>query len=147
MAFTFIMQNIAANLGGMLTPFGNPQNLYLYTKFQIPTGEFMGIMAIPFVLAVALITVCCLFMPKEPLTMRETVSGKLPAKRTALYLYGKRARNPNVVPVSGSGRQNAPRRYERGGNVQRVYFHLNDGDRKGTPCISRMLRVFEDFAR
>ena len=29
MAFTFIMQNIAANLGGMLTPFGNPQNLYL----------------------------------------------------------------------------------------------------------------------
>ena len=31
MAFTFIMQNIAANLGGMLTPFGNPQNLFLYT--------------------------------------------------------------------------------------------------------------------
>ena len=27
MCFTFIMQNIAANLGGMLTPFGNPQNL------------------------------------------------------------------------------------------------------------------------
>lgn len=39
MAFTFIMQNIAANLGGMLTPFGNPQNLYLYTKFNIPNGE------------------------------------------------------------------------------------------------------------
>jgi len=37
MAFTFIMQNIAANLGGMLTPFGNPQNLYLYNKFHIPT--------------------------------------------------------------------------------------------------------------
>ena len=27
MALTFILQNIAANLGGMLTPFGNPQNL------------------------------------------------------------------------------------------------------------------------
>ncbi|MBQ1962490.1 MAG: hypothetical protein II369_00040, partial [Clostridia bacterium] len=36
MAFVFILQNIAANLGGMLTPFGNPQNLYIYTKFQIP---------------------------------------------------------------------------------------------------------------
>ena len=34
MAFTFIMQNIAANLGGMLTPFGNPQNLYLYSKLK-----------------------------------------------------------------------------------------------------------------
>ena len=27
MAVTFILQNIAANLGGMLTPFGNPQNI------------------------------------------------------------------------------------------------------------------------
>ena len=60
MAFTFIMQNIAANLGGMLTPFGNPQNLYLYTKFEIPNLEFMGIMAPPFLLAVALISACCL---------------------------------------------------------------------------------------
>ena len=39
MAFTYIMQNIAANLGGMLTPFGNPQNLYLYTAFEIPNLE------------------------------------------------------------------------------------------------------------
>ena len=45
MAFCFIMQNIAANLGGMLTPFGNPQNLYLYSFFKIPSGEFMGMFA------------------------------------------------------------------------------------------------------
>ena len=36
MAYVFILQNIAANLGGMLTPFGNPQNLYLYSTFSIP---------------------------------------------------------------------------------------------------------------
>ena len=48
MAFTFIMQNIAANLGGMLTPFGNPQNLYLYSKFNIPIDEFTMIMLPPF---------------------------------------------------------------------------------------------------
>ena len=40
MAYIFILQNISANLGGMLTPFGNPQNLYLYSYFSIPTGEF-----------------------------------------------------------------------------------------------------------
>jgi len=86
MAFTFIMQNIAANLGGMLTPFGNPQNLYLYTKFNIPTLEFMQIMAPPFVVAVLLITVCCvIFVKPEPLEMKdEPVS--LPAGRTAIYL-------------------------------------------------------------
>ena len=67
MAFTFILQNIAANLGGMLTPFGNPQNLYLYTRFSIPTGEFMSILLMPFLLAVTAITVCCLLLPAEPL--------------------------------------------------------------------------------
>lgn len=85
MAFTFIMQNFAANLGGMITPLGNPQNLYLYSKYAIPTGEFMGIMLPYFLLSVALITVCCLFIKPEPLTVPEE-SEKLPADRTAVYL-------------------------------------------------------------
>ncbi len=86
MAFTFIMQNIAANLGGMLTPFGNPQNLYLYTKFNISNLEFMRIMAPPFVVAIILITLCCIiFVKPEPLEVKgETV--KLPTGKTVLYL-------------------------------------------------------------
>ena len=86
MPFTFIMQNISANLGGMLTPFGNPQNLYLYTRFSIPSGEFMSIMAAPFAISVALITVCCLvFVRPEPLVL-DGRPAKLEPKRTALYL-------------------------------------------------------------
>ena len=85
MAYVFILQNIAANLGGMLTPFGNPQNLYLYSRFAIPTAEFMGVMIWPFLVAVTLITVCCLLFPAESLTVKD--SGiKLPAGRTAIYL-------------------------------------------------------------
>lgn len=86
MAFTFIMQNIAANLGGMLTPFGNPQNLYLYSKFNIANGDFLKIMAPPFVLSVALITVCCIiFIKPEKLNVPDE-SFHVDAKRTALYL-------------------------------------------------------------
>ncbi len=86
MAFAFIMQNIAANLGGMLTPFGNPQNLYLYTKFQIPNLEFMGIMAPPFVVSIVLITVCCiLFVKPEPLELKDSPV-TLPVGRTVVYL-------------------------------------------------------------
>ena len=86
MAFTFVMQNIAANLGGMLTPFGNPQNLYLYTKFQIPNLEFMQIMLLPFGIAVALITLCCLiFVKAEPLEVADE-QVKLPTLRTVGYL-------------------------------------------------------------
>ena len=86
MAFTFIMQNIAANLGGMLTPFGNPQNLYLYTKFNIPNLEFMKIMAPPFILSILLITVCCLiFVKGEPLNVPDTPV-PMNKKRAVLYL-------------------------------------------------------------
>ena len=86
MAFTFIMQNIAANLGGMLTPFGNPQNLYLYTKFAIPNGEFVLIMLPPFLVAVALITLCCLiFVKPEPLELTDEKTA-LPVSRTVIYL-------------------------------------------------------------
>ena len=85
-AFTFIMQNIAANLGGMLTPFGNPQNLYLYTKFNIPNLEFMQIMAAPFLLAIALITLCCIiFVKPEPLALKEEKLS-LPVGRSVVYL-------------------------------------------------------------
>lgn len=84
MAFTFIMQNIAANLGGMLTPFGNPQNLYLYSYFNIPTGSFMLTMLIPFITSVTLITLCCLFIKKQPLAL-ESETVVLPKKRVAIY--------------------------------------------------------------
>lgn len=86
MAFTFIMQNIAANLGGMLTPFGNPQNLYLYSKFNIPDGEFMLIMLPPFLLSVTLITaLCLLFVKAEPLAIEERAAS-LPIPRVVIYL-------------------------------------------------------------
>lgn len=86
MALTFIMQNIAANLGGMLTPFGNPQNLYLYSKFNIPNAEFISIMTPPFILSVVLITICCIiFVKPEPLTLTDEKITLNP-KKTALYL-------------------------------------------------------------
>ena len=85
MAVTFIMQNIAANLGGMLTPFGNPQNLYLYSKFEIPNLEFMSIMAPPFIVSIILITVCCLFVKPEPLELKDKELN-FDIKKTSLYL-------------------------------------------------------------
>ena len=87
MAITFILQNIAANLGGMLTPFGNPQNLYLYTRFDIPTAEFVRIMLPPFIVSIALITLCCLvFIKPEPLKVCGDAHRSLPPAKTVLYL-------------------------------------------------------------
>ncbi|HAN21511.1 MAG: citrate transporter [Clostridiales bacterium GWF2_36_10] len=85
MAFTFIMQNFAANLGGMITPFGNPQNLFLYSRFSIPSGEFMRIMLPHFLFSVFLITICCLFIKPDPLTIPEEKQ-EIPKGKTIIYL-------------------------------------------------------------
>lgn len=86
MAYVFILQNISANLGGMLTPFGNPQNLYLYSYYQIPTGEFTRIMLPPFLLAVFMLTLGCFLLKPVPLSIAEEFPERLNARRTVLYL-------------------------------------------------------------
>ena len=86
MSFCFIMQNIAANLGGMLTPFGNPQNLYLYSTFNIPNGEFLSVMAPPFILSVALITLCCFIFVKNEKIEISDEEIKLDKVKTTLLL-------------------------------------------------------------
>lgn len=86
MAYLFILQNISANLGGMLTPFGNPQNLYLYSFYNIPTGEFCSIMLPPFLLAISMLLLCCMLVKPKPLSIKEQFQDKLSIKRTVLYL-------------------------------------------------------------
>lgn len=67
---TFTLQTIAANLGGMIVPFGNPQNLYLYTYYAIPTDDFVFTMVPPFAVSLVLITICCWMTPKRPLVLK-----------------------------------------------------------------------------
>ena len=44
-----VLQTIAANLGSMLTPVGNPQNLYLYGRAGLSLGDFI-LMMLPYAL-------------------------------------------------------------------------------------------------
>ena len=85
MAYLFVLQNVSANLGGMLTPFGNPQNLYLYSYFQIPTGEFCKIMFPAFTLAVLLLVGACLPIKPQKFTLQNDFGEKLNLKKTVLY--------------------------------------------------------------
>lgn len=84
MAYVFILQNIAANLGGMLTPFGNPQNLFIYTKYNISNVEFVKIMFPPFALSIIIITLCCLAIKSEELVIKDEIVS-IDSKKTVLY--------------------------------------------------------------
>ncbi len=83
--FTFIMQNIASNLGGMITPIGNPQNLYIYSYYNMSLLEFFKIMSIPTLIALVLIIVVCMFIKKEPLEYKDDVETKFSVSKAIVY--------------------------------------------------------------
>lgn len=62
-----VLQTIAANLGSMLTPVGNPQNLYLYSYYQLSLAEFLAITLPATAISFILLWLVLLFIKKEPL--------------------------------------------------------------------------------
>ena len=61
---TFVLQTLSANLLGMVMPFGNPQNLFLFSRFEIDPLAFLATMALPFALSAAALALCCLLLVK-----------------------------------------------------------------------------------
>ena len=79
------MQTIAANMGGMITPYGNPQNLYLYSYYNINTREFFGILLLQAITVAVLLYICVSFIKNERLTLRR--KSKIIIARNKLYVY------------------------------------------------------------
>ncbi len=66
-----VLQTIAANIGSSLTPIGNPQNLFIYSKYGIPLHEFL-LMLLPIVLVGGiLISLSVLSIEKRSITANE----------------------------------------------------------------------------
>lgn len=60
-----VLETIAANLGSMLTPLGNPQNLYLYTISGLSLWDFIRIMLPYSFVSAILLLIFILFLPKD----------------------------------------------------------------------------------
>ena len=59
---TLVLETLAANLGSMLTPIGNPQNLYLYSQYDLSLGVFFRTMAPYTALSLVLLVVLTLVL-------------------------------------------------------------------------------------
>ena len=57
-----VLESIAANLGSLLTPFGNPQNLFLYDKMGISGKDFILLMLPIYLLSLLLLVLALLFV-------------------------------------------------------------------------------------
>ncbi len=88
---TVVLQTLAANLGSILTPLGNPQNLYLYSKSGMPAAEMLRLMLPYWALSLVLCTFALLLFKKDGLSApdgeAETKTAPLPLMvYTALFV-------------------------------------------------------------
>ncbi|GAU79157.1 SLC13 family permease [Fusibacter sp. 3D3] len=65
-----VLETISANVGSSLTPFGNPQNLFLYSKFSIATLVFFKITALFVGFGLLLLFLLNLRAPKTPFSLK-----------------------------------------------------------------------------
>ncbi|WP_298738889.1 SLC13 family permease [uncultured Treponema sp.] len=91
--YTVVLQTLAANLGSMITPIGNPQNIFLFSKMQLGTVRFMKILFPYTLLSLALLILSTLIIKNEKIQIerQETESGKSGCKEknilyTALFI-------------------------------------------------------------
>lgn len=85
------MQTIAANLGSMLTPIGNPQNLYLYGKSGMTVSEFLLLMLPYAVASLVLLLIWIFILSRKKVTvgnidMTNKTSLPIDSKKIALHI-------------------------------------------------------------
>ena len=86
-----VMQTIAANLGSMLTPVGNPQNLYLYGKTGMNFLEFVIFMLPYTAIAFLLLTMWCFvfsYKGKKQADVHLKEETNVSAHKKELLVYG-----------------------------------------------------------
>ncbi|MEE0811606.1 SLC13 family permease [Blautia sp.] len=80
-----VLQTIAANMGSSLTPIGNPQNLYLYSKSGAKVGDFL-LWMLPYTLVTGIcIWLAVLFQKKEQVDYKPEKSGAVWGKKRKFY--------------------------------------------------------------
>lgn len=80
-----VLETVAANLGSMLTPIGNPQNLYLFSAFGMSIGEFV-LAVLPYtVLSLILVIVFAVFTDKEKAESKTEGTEKIAVGKAVIY--------------------------------------------------------------
>ena len=78
-------QTIAANIGSALTPFGNPQNLFLYTHYNLNFVDFVKITWVPTVLGLVLLIISSYLIVPKPVFIH---SRQVPYSKKKTLFYG-----------------------------------------------------------
>lgn len=72
MIYAVVVQTAAANIGSMATPFGNPQNLLIFTAYDLTPRQFFEAVVPTAAVGLALVMLLSLLMPDKPLVTQDT---------------------------------------------------------------------------
>lgn len=86
MIYVIVLQTAAANLGSMLTPVGNPQNLYLYTAYHFTPLSFFRLTLPVTGASLLLLLILCFGVRAEHIHVRFTQDVKI-TNRRQLVIY------------------------------------------------------------
>lgn len=79
--FLIVMETVAANLGSMLTPIGNPQNLYLFSFYNLEILEFLKITLPTSLLSLVIIIIVILLVKSRKINIVFDVDVKIEDKK------------------------------------------------------------------
>ena len=82
---TFILMTIAANMGGMITPYGNPQNLFLFSYYEMALIDFLASLAVQAATILVMLFISGLFIKNE--TLHLVNDKELNIKKKQLIVY------------------------------------------------------------
>ncbi|MBO5344092.1 MAG: citrate transporter [Ruminococcus sp.] len=82
---TIVLETAAANLGSMVTPFGNPQNLFIYDKYSLTLGDFFSTMLPSAAVSLALLLLMCFLLPKSVCRAERSAAQPISNGKTAIY--------------------------------------------------------------
>ena len=80
-----VLQTIAANLGSMATPVGNPQNLFLYTAYSLSVRDFFSAMVPLTAVSLVCLTAASLFVLPHQLSRLRVEGSIRSSKKLAAY--------------------------------------------------------------
>lgn len=84
--FIIVMQTVAANLGSMATPVGNPQNLYIYSAFHLSAGDFFQVVLLYTIAAFPLLLFSVFLCPKGEISV-ELPESENPVDKRFIGMY------------------------------------------------------------
>ncbi len=83
---TVVLISIGCNLGGLISPMGNSQNLYLFSYYDLPSTFLLRNAYICFIFGIVILFVACMLTKKQPVTTFDNKKREVKKAKLGIYV-------------------------------------------------------------